>query len=196
MSDFGLYLQLGFKHIADLNAVDHMVFLLALSARYKPSDWKKLLWLITAFTIGHSITLLLSTLNLILVPSKIIEFLIPVTILLTCIYNLIAEPLNSPKRLGKLSLSYILTCGFGLIHGMGFSNYLKQILGQQESITSALFGFNIGLEIGQLLIVGALFLFLIVFQSIITVSHRDWNIFISGCATGISLLLISNTVFW
>ncbi|TNE71937.1 HupE/UreJ family protein [bacterium] len=195
MSDFTLYLQLGLKHIVDLDAFDHIVFIMALAAKYKPFEWKKIIVLVTAFTIGHSATLALATLNLISVNSSIIEFLIPVTILLTCIYNIISNPEPKASR-NPFHFNYVLALGFGLVHGMGFSNYLKTLLGNEESILIPLFSFNIGIEIGQIFILALFFVILFIGEQLLRIKHRDWNIFISGAAAGISLILMKNTVFW
>lgn len=194
MSEFGLYLQLGLNHIADLDAYDHIVFLMALGARYRAIEWKKILILITAFTIGHSLTLALATFKLVAINSNLIEFLIPVTILMTCFYNVFSKP--SERSRHKIQLNYVLALIFGLIHGMGFSNYLQTILGKEESILIPLLSFNIGIEIGQLIIMSLFLVMLFIFEQLLRVRHRDWNIFISGMAAGISLILMNNTVFW
>ncbi len=194
MSEFGLYLQLGLNHIADLDAYDHIVFLMALGARYRAIEWKKILILITAFTIGHSLTLALATFKLVAINSNLIEFLIPVTILMTCFYNVFSKP--SERSRHKIQLNYVLALIFGLIHGMGFSNYLQTILGKEESILIPLLSFNIGIEIGQLIIMSLFLVILFIFEQLLQVRHRDWNIFISGMAAGISLILMNNTVFW
>ena len=148
MSPFQAYLQLGFQHISDLTAYDHILFIVALCAIYQVQQWRHILILVTAFTLGHSITLALSTLDIIIVPTELIEFLIPVTIFLTAIFNVLRKegeltPIN-------MRLNYVLALFFGLIHGMGFSNYLKTLLGMEESIWQPLLAFNIGLELGQL----------------------------------------------
>lgn len=198
MSDFALYLQLGLQHIADLSAYDHIVFLLALSAKYKPEDWKKLLLLITAFTLGHSATLVLATFEWVSVNTQLIEFLIPVTIILTCLYNVFSDEEPNPinRRKHSFQLNYVLVLGFGLIHGLGFSTYLRMLLGKSESIVTPLFAFNVGIELGQIGIVSLFFLILVLSQSVLRIAHRDWKIFISGLAAGISVILLSNTVFW
>ncbi len=194
MSTFEAYLRIGFQHIADINAYDHILFIIALCAIYKVSQWRHILVLVTAFTIGHSITLALSTLDYVLVPSAIIEFLIPVTILLTAIFNIV-------RREGELStfnmrVNYGLALFFGLIHGMGFSNYLKELLGKEESIIQPLLAFNIGLELGQLMIVGIILLFSVLFLNGLNVKHREWNLFVSGAAAGIAFILMTETKFW
>jgi hypothetical protein len=150
MDELFLYLRLGFKHIIDLGGVDHILFVLALTLRYVWSDWKKILILVTAFTIGHSLTLALSTLSLIDIPVNWIEFLIPVTILITAVSNFWVQDFDFKQR---NSPHYGLALFFGLIHGLGFSNYLKSLLGKEDSLLGPLFSFNIGLEIGQILIV-------------------------------------------
>ena len=140
----------------DMNGSDHMLFILALVIRYMASDWKKILLLVTSFTIGHSITLALSTLDWIYFPMYIIELLIPITILLTALSNLFVKDFSYAA---KYHIIYYLALFFGLIHGLGFSNYLKSLLGKEESILLPLFSFNLGLELGQLLIVGCILVF-------------------------------------
>lgn len=153
MDELLMYGRLGFKHIIDLGGVDHILFVLALTIRYIWSDWKKILVLVTSFTIGHSLTLALSTLSLIDISVDWIEFLIPVTILITALSNFWVKDFEFKQR---YSAHYGLALFFGLIHGLGFSNYLKSLLGKEASLLGPLFSFNIGLEIGQILIVGVI----------------------------------------
>lgn len=166
MDELFIYLSIGFKHIIDYKGSDHILFVLALTLRYYWTDWKKLLVLITAFTIGHSATLALSTLNLVNFPVDIIELLIPITIAFTALSNFWVKDFEFKA---KYPLIYFLALFFGLIHGLGFSNYLKSLLGKEDSILGPLFSFNVGLEIGQLLIVGLLliisFIFVFVFKA-------------------------------
>ena len=194
MSPFQAYFQLGYQHIADVTAYDHILFIVALCATYLASQWKLILVLVTAFTIGHSITLALATLNIILVSPEIIEFLIPVTILLTALFNVVRkEEVISPSA---RRLNYGLALFFGLIHGMGFSNYLRQLLGQEESIWQPLLAFNLGLEFGQILIVLVIMGLSYLFLNKLKVSHRDWNVFVSGAASGIAVTLMMETWVW
>jgi len=150
MDELFLYLRLGFKHIIDLGGVDHILFVFALTLRYIWLDWKKILILVTAFTIGHSLTLVLSTLSLLDIPVNWVEFIIPVTILITAVSNFLVKDFEFKHR---YSAHYGLALFFGLIHGLGFSNYLKSLLGKEDSLLGPLFSFNLGLEIGQILIV-------------------------------------------
>jgi hypothetical protein len=194
MSEFETYLWLGFHHIADVNAYDHIVFIIALCAVYQPWQWRVVLLLVTAFTAGHSITLALATLGFIPIPAKVIEFLIPVTIFLTCLFNVLGPPDGYRRK--KIGVNYPLAMFFGLIHGMGFSHYLRALLGQEESIALPLFSFNAGLEIGQLLIVGCVMIGASVMVYGFRAPHRSWNLFISGAAAGVSVVLMSQTKFW
>ena len=145
MSELFAFVQLGFKHITDLGAMDHILFLLALAAIYRPRDWRKALWVITAFTVGHSITLGLAVTGAITLPMALIEFLIPVTIVATCIENiLVADRERAPWR-GRYRP--VFAGVFGLVHGAGFANYLRDLFA--DRIALPLFGFNIGIEVGQ-----------------------------------------------
>ncbi|HEY9006930.1 HupE/UreJ family protein [Ohtaekwangia sp.] len=195
MSEFQLYFGLGKDHILDYsNGYDHILFVVALCALYLMRDWRQVLVLVTAFTIGHSITLALSTLSIISVKEELIEFLIPLTIFITATSNLFK---NEDSLSGHLiQINYFFAAFFGLIHGMGFSYYLKSILGKNERIISQLLAFNIGLEVGQIIIV-AIFLtagFLLV--DLFGVNRRDWKMVISSAVAGIALMLMKEKAFW
>ena len=193
MSDFSIYLQLGFDHITDLNGYDHILFVVALCAIYRLQVWRKVLLLVTAFTLGHSITLALATLRLIEYSTDLIEFLIPITILLTAVANFFHKSSESILQKEKGSqIRYPMAMAFGLIHGMGFSNYLRSLLGREESIVSPLFAFNIGLEIGQILIVLAVLGLAFVFVDLLKVRKRDWVLAVSGVVIGVALTLIKD----
>jgi hypothetical protein len=186
MQDFWLYFQLGLEHIADWQGYDHILFVTALCLRYLLKDWKKVLILVTAFTIGHSITLALSVFNIINIPSSWIEFLIPVTIVITALSNL-RKADAEPK--GKFPLVYFYALFFGLIHGLGFSNYLKSLLGKSSSVVSELLAFNLGLEAGQLLIVAGVLLISGLFVSLFKFSRREYIVFMSGAIFGIAFIM-------
>lgn len=185
MSAFWLYIQIGIEHILDPKGIDHMLFVIALCAIYSLKEWKKVLILITAFTIGHSLTLALSSLEIVLIDQELIEMLIPISILCTALLNM--RNRSSSKL---VSYQYLIALGFGLIHGLGFSNYFKAILMNTENILSPLFFFNLGIEIGQLVIVLVFGLFLYVFTHLAKIKHRDWKLVICGAAAGISLVMI------
>lgn len=188
MNIFQLYLTLGINHIADLNAYDHILFIITLCAVYTFSQWKNVLVLVTAFTIGHSLTLALATLNLIHVSTDLIEFLIPVTIFITALANVLQK---SGKVLLKRHLfKYFTAMFFGLIHGLGFSNYLRSLLGQEDSIIGPLFSFNIGIEIGQFLIVAIIMLLTWILVDLLHVKRREWILILSGAGLGVSLVMM------
>ena len=193
MGQFGTYFQLGYEHILDIAGYDHILFVVALCAIYQIQDWKKILILVTAFTIGHSITLALSTLELISFRSDIIEFLIPVTIFITAFTNLLKRHSSAPK---KLNSNYFFALFFGLIHGLGFSNYLKSLLGREQSILTPLLAFNLGLELGQILIVLFFIVTSFVFVGLFNVSKRDWLLVISSAVAGIAITMMIETKFW
>lgn len=172
---FNIYLKLGFEHLLDLAAYDHLLFVIALTVVYQIVEWKKLLVLVTAFTIGHSITLALAVLDIIQFPANIIEWLIPVTILLTAAYNL--WMLKQPSAgSSQINVKYIAALFFGLIHGMGFSNFLKSALmpGEEHLLVWQLLAFNLGIELGQLLIVGAVLLINFLVLNILGLKKQTW----------------------
>jgi hypothetical protein len=171
MNEMLIYLHLGYKHIIDINGSDHILFILALMIRYSWNEWQKILILVTAFTIGHSFTLALSTLNWISFPVAFIELLIPITILITALANL---KLTSSATPSKYPIIYYLALFFGFIHGLGFSNYLKMLLGKEESILGPLFSFNLGLELGQLLIVGIILIISFIFVNLFKVDKKRY----------------------
>ena len=191
MSDFEIFLPLGFQHITDLKGYDHILFMVALCAVFRLKDWKKVAILITAFTIGHSITLALATLNIITYNTKLIESLIPITIFLTCVLNFFHKSAQRSLDIEKPSFfRYPMAMAFGLIHGMGFSNYLRSLLGKEESIWQPLLAFNIGLEIGQVVIVAISLIISSLLLDIFRIKKHDWNLILSGIVAGIALMLM------
>lgn len=183
---FSVYLELGFDHILDLQGYDHILFIVALCAVFSVRDWKKILILVTAFTIGHTITLALSSLQIIRVNADLIELLIPVTILLTALQNLWRKA--GPDTSWKFN--YLLALLFGFIHGMGFSNYFRSLLGQEAEILLPLFAFNIGVELGQLIIVAGIMILNAIVVQFGGVKQRYWTIAVSTVAAIMSLIMI------
>ena len=192
MEEFKTWFFIGFDHIMDIQALDHTLFILALVVAYDSSQVKKIIFLVTAFTIGHSVTLALSALELISFNQKIIEFSIPLTIFLTALNNIVNRK-ESKKKF--VSSNYIIGLVFGLIHGLGFANYLKALL-FKGNIVFELFAFNVGIEIAQIILV-FVFLFLsFLFSRFVFSKREDWILFVSALIMGISFMLISNTKFW
>jgi len=195
MSEFALYFGLGKDHILDyVNGYDHILFVLALCAIYMMRDWKKILILVTAFTIGHSITLALATLHIISVATDVIEFLIPLTIFITAVSNLFRKEDATDHK--HIQVNYWFALGFGLIHGMGFSNYLRALLGKDQSILSQLLAFNLGLELGQIIVVVLFLGVSYISVDFFKISRRDWKMVISSAIAGIAMILMRDRIFW
>jgi hypothetical protein len=192
MHEFWMYTQIGFNHIANLSGMDHILFVAALCIRYQLSDWKKWLVLITSFTVGHSVTLVLSVFNYIDFSTNWIEFLIPVTILITSISNMFVKKFSFNT---KFPVIYFFALFFGLIHGLGFSFYLKSLLGLQQNIAPALLAFNVGLEIGQILIVMAILVISFIFVTLLKAPRRDFILIVSGGILTLSLQMAIERYF-
>lgn len=183
MKDFVFYLKLGWEHIISLDALDHQLFVLVLIAAYTAKDWKRILILVTAFTIGHSVTLALSILNVVRLPSDWVEFLIPLTIVLTAAGNIFMKN----KKQSQNKTNYYLALFFGLIHGLGFANTARIMIAKSQSIAVPLLGFNLGLEIGQVVIVAGILVFLSVLLHLFKVNKKDWILFVSSGVFALAL---------
>ncbi len=181
----------GWEHIVDINAYDHLLFVMTLCAAFKLTQWKQILVIITAFTIGHSGTLILSALDVIPANSKLIDTLIPFTIMITAVANV----LNYGKE-GKFSdtkIKYTIALVFGLIHGLAFaSNFKFMLFG--DSIIMPLFLFNVGIEVGQLFIVLLFTLLLWFYTKVVNGEHFKWNLFVSGAGFGIAATIFLNAI--
>ena len=185
MSEFQAYLQLGFDHITDPNGYDHILFVLALCAIYAFKDWKKVLILTTIFTVGHSLALFLSVFEIVFVKSAFIEYLIPVTILFTAVSNYFMVKNNSKSN---ISLADIVTLFFGLIHGLGFSNYFKSIIGGSKfSKLVPLSEFALGIEAAQIAVVIISLTISYVMTTVFKLSKRDWIFITSSLLIGLVL---------
>lgn len=190
-SEILTYLRLGLHHIADLRGYDHILFITALTIAYVPAEWRRLLWLVTAFTLGHSVTLALATLDLVRAPAGLVEAGIALTIVVSALLALI---LSWRQRSGPpqgQGVRYGMAAAFGLIHGLGFSAFLRSLLGAEESIVIPLLSFNVGLEVGQLLIVAAVLLLGTVAERVLRISRRTWVMGLSAliAVTGLGLLV-------
>lgn len=183
MTDFLFYLNLGWEHIISLDALDHQLFVLVLVAVYTYNDWRKILVLVTAFTIGHSITLALSVLDVFRFPGNWVEFLIPLTIFITAADNILMRK----KQSSLMKLNYYLALIFGLIHGMGFANTARLMLAEEQNILTPLLGFNIGLELGQVLVVLIILLVEFLLIRFFKLKKMHWMIF----ASAVTLLISS-----
>ena len=186
MSDFGFYFSIGWQHIISLDALDHQLFILALTVLYTLREWRQVLILITAFTIGHSVTLALSTLNILTVSSDLIEFFIPCTIFITALANII-KPATNHK---SIQINYFFAMFFGLVHGLGFANALKFMLASDQSLGWSLLSFNLGLEAGQVAVVIFLLLLTHIFIFYVKINRRYWVISVSALVLLVSTKML------
>lgn len=183
ISDFFFYFKLGWSHIVSLDALDHQLFILALVAIYTSKNIKQVLILVTAFTIGHSLTLLLSVLDVIRFSTKWVEFLIPCTIFITALSNIFSTGFSFKK----ISTNYYLALLFGLVHGMGFANSVRIMLAKDQQIGWGLFGFNLGLEVGQIFFVLIILCVTWLSLSVFQVKRREWVLFLSAAVFSLAL---------
>ncbi len=193
MNDFILYFKMGLFHVLDLKAYDHILFLIVLAVVYQFKQWKKVIWLITLFTIGHSITLALSAYNVLKVRADLVEFLIPLTIFITGLMNVLTARKAS---VGKENQNLFFALFFGLIHGLGFSNYFKAMIGRNEDKFLPLVEFALGVEVAQIIIVGLILLAGGLVQSVFGVNRRDWILVTSSIVIGFAIQMMMNRVFW
>lgn len=184
MSNFQIYFELGFKHISNWGALDHILFMAALALRYQFADWKKLFILVTAFTIGHCITLALAVFDVLHLPKNWIEFFIAITIIATAISNLFVKKFNYK---GKFPPIYFFALFFGLIHGLGFASEFVAIEGSGLSAALNLLYANVGIEAAQLLVVLFTLIISFICLNIIKLNRREYLLFISGAIFGIAL---------
>ncbi|OSY88657.1 HupE / UreJ protein [Tenacibaculum holothuriorum] len=193
MNDFIFYFKMGLFHVLDIKAYDHILFLIVLAVVYQFKQWKKVLWLITLFTIGHSITLALSAYGVLNVRADLVEFLIPLTIFITGVMNVLTAKKAS---VGKDNQNLFFALFFGLIHGLGFSNYFKMMIGKTTDKFFPLLEFALGVEAAQVIIVAAILLVGSLLQSILGVNRRDWILVASSIVIGFAMQMMIDRVFW
>lgn len=186
MQDFLLYFQIGWDHIISDFALDHLLFILVLGVIFSLKDYKKLLILITAFTIGHSITLVLSSLGILNINVDLIEFLIPCTIAITAISNFIF--INQPKK--EIVSHYLFALFFGLVHGLGFANTIKVMLSSEQDLLLPLFGFNVGIEVAQIFTIFIALLLLELMIKFTKISKKAVILFVSAIVLAFALFMM------
>jgi hypothetical protein len=195
MSEFWIYLQIGFKHVLDLKGYDHMLFLAALMVPYTFKDWKKILLLISVFTLGHTIALMLSVYKVLTIKTEIVEFLIPVTILITALYSLFTA--GKANKLDSAGATVLITAFFGIIHGHGFANYFNDILaGEPDDKLLPLLEFALGIECAQVVVVLIVLILAYIAQTFFRFSKRDWALVMSAFVAGVVLPMIIGNEIW
>nr|WP_315195092.1 HupE/UreJ family protein [uncultured Flavobacterium sp.] len=195
MSEFLIYFQIGLKHVLNIHAYDHVLFLIALSVPFLFNDWKRILLLVTIFTLGHTAALFLSVFEIISVKVNVIELLIPITILITAFYNLFTAGKTSKN--GSVNLVFIITLFFGIIHGLGFSNYFKTLLGgSAASKLLPMCEFALGIEAAQITVVIVVLILSYIVQTVFRFSKRDWALVMSAFIIGVVLPMILENEIW
>jgi len=191
ISTFTVYLRLGFEHLLDLRGYDHILFLAVLCAAYTLARWRELLVLVTAFTIGHSVSLAVATLRLVRVDTGLVEFLIPVTIVATAVTNLAGLRRDDPAehRVAARPLRYALALVFGVVHGLGFSNFLRLALGEERSLFLPLLSFNIGLELAQIVVAVGVLAVALAAVRLLSLPQRLWTSLLSALAGGVAAVM-------
>ena len=195
MSDFWIYFNIGLKHVLNVCAYDHVLFLLALTVPYEFKNWKKILILVSFFTLGHTLALFLSVFNVIAIKANIVEFLIPITILVTALYNIIFSGKSSKKN--TITFIGIITVFFGIVHGLGFSNYFNSILpGKATDKLLPLFEFALGIEVAQIFVVILSLLLAYIIQTLFKFSKRDWTLTVSAFIVGVVIPILLQNEIW
>lgn len=190
MQDFSMYFGLGWDHIISRDALDHILFILALAVIYRFEDWRRVLILVTAFTIGHFLTLILSVTDVIRANSEWVEFLIPLTIVITALFNLFKPNLQSATN----AFLYTLTLVFGLVHGLGYANAIRFLLVEEQSLGWSLFAFNLGLEIGQIIVVLAALILGELVLRYTPLQRRYWVVIVSSIVILVAMNMVIDRV--
>jgi len=195
MPDFWLYFSIGLNHVLDIHAYDHVLFLTALTVPYTFKDWKKVLLLVTLFTIGHTTALILSVYGVVTINSAIVEFLIPITILATALYNLFTA---SKKKVKTDNINFVAftTLFFGIIHGLGFSNYFKIVIAGSGNKLLPLLEFALGIEGAQITVVLTVLLLSYLVINVLKQSKREWLLVTSAFVAGVVVPMIIESEIW
>jgi hypothetical protein len=195
MSEFWIYFNTGLRHVLDIHAYDHVLFLIALTIPYAFKDWQRVLLLVTLFTVGHTMALLLSVYGFVQIKVNLVEFLIPITILITAFFHLFTAGKNSKKE--SISFIAIVTLFFGIIHGLGFSNYFNTILpGNASAKLIPLLDFALGIEAAQVIVVLIVLILSYIVQTVFRFSKRDWTLVMSSFVIGVVIPMVIESEIW
>lgn len=193
LENFWFNVQYGINHVLDVNAYDHILFLIVLTVPYLFKDWKRVLLLVTMFTLGHSLSLVLAVYGIISVKAQMVEFLIPITILIVALFNVFTSGKGAQKE--KVGILFLSTLFFGLIHGLGFAREFKMLLGDTDNKLVLLFEFALGIEISQIIVVFVVLFLGYIMQTIFRFNKRDWIMVISAIVVGLVIPMILNSDF-
>ena len=186
-------IEYGMNHVLDINAYDHVLFLIVLTVPYIFKDWKRVFLLVSTFTLGHTLSLVLAAYNIVRVNGALIEFLIPITILVVALFNVFTAGKGGQK--GKVGVLFFSTLFFGLIHGLGFAREFHMLAGQTDNILLLLIEFALGIEIAQVIIVFVVLFLGYLMQTLFRFSKRDWIMVISAIVVGLVIPMIMNSDF-
>jgi hypothetical protein len=195
MSEFWIFFEIGMRHVLDIKAYDHVLFLIALTVPFAFKDWPKVLLLVTLFTVGHSFALLLSVFEIVIIKASLIELLIPITILITATYHLFTAGKTSKND--GMSIIGFITLFFGIIHGLGFATYFKTILsGKTSDQLIPLLEFATGIEAAQIIVVLVVLILSYIVQTVFRFSKRDWTLVLSAFVIGVVLPMVIENEIW
>ncbi len=195
MQDLWIFFKIGINHVLNFNGYDHVLFLIALTVPYALKDWKRILILVSIFTIGHTLALLLSIFNIVIVKVTFVEFLIPITILITAFYNIFTAGKSSKQ--GGISFVALVTLTFGVIHGLGFSNYFKSMItGNTIDKLVPTLAFALGIEAAQMIIIGCVLIVSFIMQTLFRFNKRDFTLLMSAFVLGVVVPLIVGNSIW
>lgn len=192
MSEFWLYFRLGLEHVLDWSAYDHVLFIIVLIAAYSFSSWKRMLWLVSIFTIGHTLSLFLAVYGIVKVNASWVELLIALTIVFTALYNIFTAKKREHQR--NIAILYFSTAFFGIIHGLGFSRYFKMIFPETSNKFFPLMEFALGIEAAQIIVVISVLIVSFIFQNVLRVTRRDWILVISAIVIGVILPILRDAI--
>lgn len=195
MSEFWIYFNTGLRHVLDIHAYDHVLFLIALTIPYAFKDWQRVLLLVTLFTVGHTMALLLSVYGFVQIKVNLVEFLIPITILITALFHLFTAGKTAKKE--SISFIAVITIFFGVIHGLGFSNYFNTILpGNASAKLIPLLEFALGIEAAQIIVVLIVLILSYIVQTVFRFSRRDWTLVMSSFVIGVVIPMVIESEIW
>lgn len=193
LENFWFNVKYGIDHVLDINAYDHVLFLIVLTIPYVFKDWKRVLLLVSMFTLGHTLSLVLAAYNVVNVNATIVEFLIPITILVVALFNVFTSGKGAQKE--KVGVLFLSTLFFGLIHGLGFAREFQMLLGDSDNKLVLLLEFALGIELAQVIIVFIVLFFGYIGQTIFRFSKRDWIMVVSAIVVGLVIPMILNSDF-
>ncbi|WP_299116071.1 HupE/UreJ family protein [uncultured Winogradskyella sp.] len=194
MDQFWFNVKYGLNHVLDINGYDHVLFLMVLAVPYLFKDWKRVLLLVSLFTLGHTLSLVLAAYDYVSINGKTVEFLIPITIIIAAIYNVFTA--GKKKESTKISVLFLTALAFGIIHGLGFAREFAMVFGDAENKPLALLEFALGIELAQIIIVFVILFLGFLCQTIFRVSKRDWALVVSSIVIGLVIpILLANNIF-